>query len=335
MLRIEWNIVIEVIEEAANIFIDYDLDMYVTVITPRGYSAYNPCERRMAPLSHDICGLVLDHEHFGSHIGANGKITDEELEKQNFFHAMTVLASIWSNTVIDNHPVYAEPLAIPNSTDVENKREMSSKVMDLTWRANHMRSSKYMLQLAKCRDTTCCSPLRYPQLQKILPDRFMPYPRVFEHTESGIQALPPKEPIPTNRHFAHLSSLLLFHDIHPPLPDKCALRLPLPFDLYCPSMSLVDLEKRQCRFCGLSFPTMTAMTKHRSSCRKYLSTAAGQLQVPDRSIGDVVQEPDEATTVMHKCSKLCAERPALFEVFGSFIVQDSAQRGISPWVQDI
>jgi len=80
---------------------------------------------------------------------------------------------------------------------------------------------------------------------------------------------------------------------------------------------------------------MTAMTKHRSSCRKYLSTAAGQLQVPDRSIGDVVQEPDEATTVMHKCSKLCAERPALFEVFGSFIVQDSAQRGISPWVQDI
>jgi len=42
----------KVIEEAINIFLDYDLDMYMVVITPRGYSAYNPCERRMAPLSH-------------------------------------------------------------------------------------------------------------------------------------------------------------------------------------------------------------------------------------------------------------------------------------------
>ena len=69
----------------------------------------------MAPLSHDICGLVLDHEHFGSHIGPNGKIINEELEKKNFFHAMNVLASICSKTVIDKNPVYAEAIPIPES----------------------------------------------------------------------------------------------------------------------------------------------------------------------------------------------------------------------------
>ena len=253
----------KVIEEAINVFLEYDLDMYIIVITPRGYSAYNPCERRMAPLSHDICGLVLDHEHFGSHIGPSGKIVDEELEKKNFFHAMNVLASIWSKTVIDKHAVYAEAIPIPdgNATSRVPREEVTNQL----WRSQHIMSSKYMLQVVKCTDASCCKPFRFPQFRKILPNRFLPYPRVFEHTEFGINALPPKDPIPSDRHFCKLSVLLL-QDTHPVL-NQTKLRQPYPFDLYCPSVLMADLEKRQCRICGMNFPTVVGQTNHYRSCR--------------------------------------------------------------------
>ena len=41
----------------------------------------------MAPLSRELSGLILPHEHFGTHLDADGRTIDEELEKANFSFA--------------------------------------------------------------------------------------------------------------------------------------------------------------------------------------------------------------------------------------------------------
>ena len=320
----------KVIEEAINIFLDFDLDMYVVVITPRGYSAYNPCERRMAPLSHDICGLVLDHEHFGSHIGASGKIIDEELEKRNFFHAMNVLASIWSKTVIDKNPVYAEAIPIPEGNVA--LRVPHEEVSNLLWRSQHIMSSKYMLQIVKCTDVSCCKPFRYPQFQTILPNRFLPYPRVLQHTELGIEALPLKDPIPADRHFCKLSALLLLQDIHPDInTNQIKLRKPYPFDLYCPSVSMEDLQKKQCESCGMNFPTVVAKTNHSRFCRRPKRIITEAPTVINEVAKDPAAEASEGSD-QHVCSPVCVNQKPLFELFGSFLVLPSEQWGNCPWI---
>jgi len=45
---------------------DRNLDALFTACHAPGHSAYNAVERRMDPLSHDLSGLILSHDHFGS-----------------------------------------------------------------------------------------------------------------------------------------------------------------------------------------------------------------------------------------------------------------------------
>ena len=47
-------------------------------------SAFNPVERRISPLSHNIAGVVLPHKNFGSNLDSQGNTIDVELEKKNF-----------------------------------------------------------------------------------------------------------------------------------------------------------------------------------------------------------------------------------------------------------
>ena len=55
-------------------------------------SAYNQVERRMAPLSKALAGLVLSLGTFGPHLDSQRRTVDLELEKQNFKKAGEVLA---------------------------------------------------------------------------------------------------------------------------------------------------------------------------------------------------------------------------------------------------
>ena len=64
-----------------------------------GQSAYNAVERRMAPLSHDLAGLVLPYDKFGTHLDGSRRTMDEDLERRNFQGAGEILAEVWSNTV--------------------------------------------------------------------------------------------------------------------------------------------------------------------------------------------------------------------------------------------
>ncbi|KAJ8940658.1 hypothetical protein NQ314_010633 [Rhamnusium bicolor] len=70
----------KVIFYAIQHFRDFNLDALFVVTNAPGRSAYNRVERRMAPLSHELAGLILPHEHYGSHLDSYGKTVDKDLE---------------------------------------------------------------------------------------------------------------------------------------------------------------------------------------------------------------------------------------------------------------
>ena len=90
---------------AIYLFKHLKLDVFLHGVNAAGLSAFNPGERRMSPLSHDISGVVLPHKNFGSHLDSQGNTIDVKLEKKNFFHASQVLADIWAHTVLDGDKV--------------------------------------------------------------------------------------------------------------------------------------------------------------------------------------------------------------------------------------
>ncbi|CAB4044708.1 Hypothetical predicted protein [Paramuricea clavata] len=90
-------------------------------------------ERRMAPLSHDIAGVILSHDHNGNHLSSSGNTTDEELEKRNFLATAHILSEVWSNTVIDNHKV--DCVAVPIG------KEFVPDDPNPSWVANHVQQA--------------------------------------------------------------------------------------------------------------------------------------------------------------------------------------------------
>ncbi|CAF1188349.1 unnamed protein product [Rotaria sordida] len=100
-------------------FRKYNLDALFVLTHAPGQSAYNVVERRMAPLSHDLAGLILPHDHFGTHLNDSGVTINPELERTNFKKAGEVLAEVWCGSVIDEYPVIAEYMDPPASTQEE------------------------------------------------------------------------------------------------------------------------------------------------------------------------------------------------------------------------
>lgn len=123
-------------------FKEWNLDAMFIATNAPGRSAYNRVERRMAPLSRDLSGLILDHAHFGTHLDEKGMTVDAELEQKNFEHAGNVLAEIWSSTVIDGHPTLAEYIQ-PEGSELSVDVDVNAK-----WRASHVRESHYFFQVA-------------------------------------------------------------------------------------------------------------------------------------------------------------------------------------------
>ena len=73
---------------AVSLFCEFDLDAVIHDVSAAGLSTFDLVERRMAPLSHDIAGLILPHDSFGSHLHADDKTIDEDLEKKNFWRLL-------------------------------------------------------------------------------------------------------------------------------------------------------------------------------------------------------------------------------------------------------
>ena len=58
---------------AVSLFKQMKFDALIHDVNAAGLSAFNPVERRMTPLSHDLAGLILPHDHYGTHLNSSGK----------------------------------------------------------------------------------------------------------------------------------------------------------------------------------------------------------------------------------------------------------------------
>ena len=96
------------------IYLFKNLQLYVFLhgVNAAGLFAFNPVERRMSPLSHDIAGFLLPHENFVSHLDSQGNTIDVKLKKKKIFHASQVLTDIWLHTVIDGCKVGCTALPV-------------------------------------------------------------------------------------------------------------------------------------------------------------------------------------------------------------------------------
>ncbi|KZR97817.1 Uncharacterized protein APZ42_007100, partial [Daphnia magna] len=77
----------KVIQIAIHHFVNHNLDGLFVATNAPGRSAFNRVERKMAPLSKELSGLILPHDHFGTHLDNSGRTIDDELEEKNFEHA--------------------------------------------------------------------------------------------------------------------------------------------------------------------------------------------------------------------------------------------------------
>jgi hypothetical protein len=134
----------------------------------------------MAPLSRELAGLILSHDHYGSHLDSQGKTIDEELEKQNFEFAGKTLAELWSQVVIDGFPTISEYID-PEFGELRSER-LHSK--DLDWMAEHVRTNQYLTQIVKCADINCCGKRRSPYFS-FVSSRLLPPPFPLQQTIDG------------------------------------------------------------------------------------------------------------------------------------------------------
>ena len=72
------------LETAVALFLRMNFDVLIHVTNASGLSAFNPVEHRMAPFSHDLTGILIPWDHFGSHLDASGNTVDTDLEVKNF-----------------------------------------------------------------------------------------------------------------------------------------------------------------------------------------------------------------------------------------------------------
>ena len=68
------------IQFAIEYFVQDNLDAFFVAADELGRSTFNRVERRMVLLSKDLSGVILPHDHFGTHLSNNKKTINEKLE---------------------------------------------------------------------------------------------------------------------------------------------------------------------------------------------------------------------------------------------------------------
>ena len=235
-----------------NFFMKEDFDGIFIFSNAPGFSAYNKVERRMAPLSKATAGVILPFNTFGSHLDASNKTTNPELEIKNFQAAGDVLAEVFSDTVIDNYPVVAEYQPPGNSVNFND--------LDQKWIDIHVRQSRYLLQIVKCKNLSCCKESR-TNYENVIGSRFLPAPVPMKTTSKG----------PSIDREGKFGSL--FKSIR-----LASISNTKVFDTYCPKMNQIkhksgktELERRVCQRCNIYYPTLKALKAHLVVCKADVS----------------------------------------------------------------
>ena len=242
-----------VIDVAIHHFLKHNLDALFVATNAPGRSAFNRVERRMAPLSRELSGLILPHEHFGSHLDSQGRTIDEELEKSNFKYAGETLSEVWTQVTIDNFPTVAEYI-VPEVSELVSENLLTK---DQDWYTNHVRTSQYFLQIVKWHDENCCQPIRSSYFE-IVGDRFIPPPIPVCQTSRGLKA-----PNASQSDLHRFPSLFFNQSVKVDniLPRSAKAFKILPYDLYCPSVQSSLLE-RICKTCHLYVASQVMLQKH-------------------------------------------------------------------------
>ncbi|XP_032779890.2 uncharacterized protein LOC116918320 [Daphnia magna] len=244
----------KVIDVSIHHFLRHNLDAIFIACNAPGRSAFNRVERRMAPLSRDLSGLILPHEHFGSHLNNSGLTVDVELEKQNFQYAGETLAEIWSGSIIDSFPVIAHYIVPENSEMRADQLETRS----IEWFSTQGRTSQYFTQIVKCEDTGCCSKPRGSYFT-VMPSRFLPPLIPLSQSRDFGLIVPERENFESHKFPSLFAGQLLKMDII--LPRSTHSFKVLPYDLYCPSIQSL-LVVRCCKTCHLYFASVAILKKH-------------------------------------------------------------------------
>lgn len=121
-------------------FKEYSLDALYIVTNAPGRRAFNRVERRMAPLSNQLSGLILPHDAYGSHLDSRNRCIDPDLERKNFAKAGETLAEVWNQLIIDDYKVFSEYITSAQDPDIPAPT-------DPLWYSKHVRESQYFLQV--------------------------------------------------------------------------------------------------------------------------------------------------------------------------------------------
>jgi hypothetical protein len=242
-------------------FKDYDLDVCIVATHAPGHSAYNNVERRMAPLSKELAGIILPHDQYGDHLDSSGRTIDDELELKNFEKAGETLAQIWSNVVLDSHPVVARYVD-PNEQPVE------ADALDPEWEATHVRVSQYLLQIVRC-NGPCCGPWRSNWLE-VIGRRFLPAPYPYERGTRGLVVPEPGDIESNKARFGTLAQRLAYAGCSEPEAASSFTKnqMEVPYDLYNPVVKSEMFKDRVCQDCGIYFPSKAAVKRHKPAHKK-------------------------------------------------------------------
>jgi hypothetical protein len=118
------------LSSAVDKFKKHNLDAMFIINQAPGQALFNVVERRLAPLSHDLAGLIFPNDHFATHLNELGVTEHAELEKTNFKQAGDVLAEVWSMNVLDEYPVVAEYVNPSPLVDEQLKMADSTLALD-------------------------------------------------------------------------------------------------------------------------------------------------------------------------------------------------------------
>lgn len=88
----------KVIKVAVHNFLQCDLDALFIATNAPGKSAFNRVERKMAPLSKELTGIILPHNHYGNHLNERGITIDSDLEMKNFHSLRETLLLIFGHS---------------------------------------------------------------------------------------------------------------------------------------------------------------------------------------------------------------------------------------------
>ncbi|CAF2717357.1 unnamed protein product [Rotaria sp. Silwood2] len=295
---------IKTLTAAIDKFKKYNLDALIIINQASGQALSNVVERRLSPMAQDLAGLILPHDHFGTHLNDAGLTQHAELEKENFKLTGDVLAEVWSLNVLDEYPVVAEyinpspmideqlqmadsVLALNSIIDQvsiqENEERPSDQIrptptisttevktecdIDEFWCATHVLQTQYTIQIIRCNNPSCCTPWRSNYIQ-VFPHRFLPPPVPFDRSSRGVKMADIETSSaltnPVSPFYGNLFQRIQFHGI---VINRTHDDL-LPYDACCPSLQ-TKISSRICSICKQYIPSSIRLRNHYKIHQQY------------------------------------------------------------------